>query len=142
MSKRETILLAAAKLFADRSYDAVGIRDIAVKAKANSSMISYYFGGKAGLLREIIHRFMELYMEMLNKTIEDSKDRQSFIDNMVRRTIESARSNSSRVIRPIRPLYSAIGMNSAGETGPMVGQSQRASASKPTQRREGTSMIG
>ena len=55
---------------------------------------------------------------------------------------ESARSSKSRVIRPIRPLYSAIGMNSAGDTWPMVGQFQRASASKPTQRREATSMIG
>ncbi len=105
MSKKETILLAAAKLFADHSYHAVGIRDIAVKAKANSSLISYYFGGKSGLLLEIIQRFIGLYLDALTKAIEESKDREEFIGNLVRRSIISARSNRRLYMVGLKELY-------------------------------------
>ena len=46
---KETLLSVAIELFAEYGYDKVSIRDIAEKAKANSSMISYYFGSKQNL---------------------------------------------------------------------------------------------
>ncbi len=51
---KERILRAAMELFASKSYEAVGIREIATRAGVNSSLISYYFGGKANLYKEIL----------------------------------------------------------------------------------------
>lgn len=48
---KETLLKAAKKLFARRGLSGTSIRDIADEAQINSSMISYYFGGKSGLYR-------------------------------------------------------------------------------------------
>jgi len=105
MSKKEDILLAGAKLFADRSFHAVGIRDIADRAKANSSMISYYYGGKCGLLLCIIQRFIDLYLDALTKAIEESPTRESFPANLARRLITSARSNRRMYMVGLKELY-------------------------------------
>lgn len=45
VSKREKILNAAEKLFADLGYKGTTTRAIAKKAKVNTAMLSYYFGG-------------------------------------------------------------------------------------------------
>lgn len=51
---RERIKIVALNLFANQGFETVSIRDIAQKAKINSSMISYYFEGKDNLLMELI----------------------------------------------------------------------------------------
>ncbi len=47
---RQAIIDAAIDLFAEKGYDATTTRDIAGAAALNISLISYYFGGKEGLL--------------------------------------------------------------------------------------------
>lgn len=106
MSKRMDILNTGAKLFAKRSYDAVGIRDIANRAHANSSMISYYFGGKQGLLIEIANNFIALYLHGLEAAVEESTTRAEFIDHMVRRTIANARTHRDIFLVGFKELYS------------------------------------
>ncbi len=51
---RATLLAAGAALFAERGYDGVPVWAIAKKAGVNPAMISYYFGGKHQLYREIV----------------------------------------------------------------------------------------
>jgi AcrR family transcriptional regulator len=46
---RTRLLEAAIICFAEKGFDATGIREIALKAKANSALVQYYFGGKTGL---------------------------------------------------------------------------------------------
>lgn len=53
---REKLLEVATELFAQKGYAAVSIRELAQKARANSAMISYYFGGKEGLYREVLEK--------------------------------------------------------------------------------------
>ncbi len=65
-SKR--ILDAAISLFAQKSYHAVGVREIANTANVNISMISYYFNGKMGILKAIINEFHDKYYEIIMKT--------------------------------------------------------------------------
>lgn len=55
----QRIISAAACLFAKKGYAAVGIREIADKAGVNLSMISYYYGGKAGLLKTLVEEYYE-----------------------------------------------------------------------------------
>ncbi len=54
---------AAIKLFADRGFDGTTTRDIAEASGLNISLISYYFGGKDGLL----HAALEYIESFINK---------------------------------------------------------------------------
>jgi len=57
------IIDVATELFAQKGYAAVGVREIAKDAEVNISMISYYFGGKVGLLKYIIEEFFVSFKE-------------------------------------------------------------------------------
>lgn len=54
-STRTRLLEAAVLCFAEKGFDATGIRDIAQRAKANSALVQYHFGGKTGLYAEALH---------------------------------------------------------------------------------------
>lgn len=54
---RKCILQAAAKLFSRMGLSKTSIRDIARESKLNISMVSYYFGGKEGLFKELMQSF-------------------------------------------------------------------------------------
>ena len=58
-SVRETLLKNAVTLFAQRGYNAVSLRDIAKAADANVGSLTYHFGSKANLLRDIYERHTE-----------------------------------------------------------------------------------
>ena len=47
---RERLIEVSKKLFAAHGYEGVSVRDIATEAGLNISLVSYYFGGKDGLL--------------------------------------------------------------------------------------------
>lgn len=51
---RKSILMVAAKLFARLGLDKCSTREIAKESHSNISLISYYFGGKEGLYKEVI----------------------------------------------------------------------------------------
>ncbi|MGC4376078.1 forespore capture DNA-binding protein RefZ [Fictibacillus sp. Mic-4] len=53
---------AAIELFTTKGYQGTAVRDIAKKAGVNVSLVSYYFGGKNGLLEELITSFYEGYL--------------------------------------------------------------------------------
>lgn len=56
---REALLIAAVKLFSSNGYNAVSLREIAKSAGANVGSLTYHFGSKAVLLREIYQRHTE-----------------------------------------------------------------------------------
>lgn len=70
---KQRILSAAARVFARKSYAAAGVREIAQEAGVNISMISYYFGGKEGVLKEIVNQTFARYEEMLKQCIDENK---------------------------------------------------------------------
>lgn len=53
---RETLLKNAAALFSRSGYNAVSLRDVAKAAGVNVGSVTYHFGTKANLLREIYAR--------------------------------------------------------------------------------------
>ncbi len=57
IDKKLKLLLSAKHLFATKGFEKTSIRDIANHAQVNSSMISYYFGGKSGLIPAIFDAF-------------------------------------------------------------------------------------
>src|ERR1700733_15759484 len=51
---RYRILKTAARLFAERGYEATSVRTLAAKAHVNQAAINYHFKTKEGLYREIL----------------------------------------------------------------------------------------
>jgi len=51
---RTRLLEAAIFCFAEHGFDGTGIREIAQRAKANSALVQYHFGGKTGLYTEAL----------------------------------------------------------------------------------------
>lgn len=51
---RRALLAAASACLAEKTADAIGIREIADRAGVNSALISYYFGNKEGLIAALI----------------------------------------------------------------------------------------
>jgi TetR/AcrR family transcriptional regulator, regulator of cefoperazone and chloramphenicol sensitivity len=63
------LLNAAARLFADRGFAKVTVRDICQKARANVAAVNYHFGGKDGLYRAVI----ETAIATMQKTTDEAR---------------------------------------------------------------------
>ena len=60
LDPKERIMVSAAKLFAQKGFAAVGVREIAKDANVNISMVSYYYNGKNELLKALIEKYFGL----------------------------------------------------------------------------------
>jgi AcrR family transcriptional regulator len=56
---RARLLNAAARLFAERGFAKVTVRDISKKARANVAAVNYHFGGKDGLYAAVMRKAIE-----------------------------------------------------------------------------------
>lgn len=54
---KKCLLQAAAKLFSKQGLEKTSTRDLAKESHANISLISYHFGGKEGLYKEVMREF-------------------------------------------------------------------------------------
>ena len=54
LETRQRLVEAAARLFAERGFSKVTVREICRTARANVAAINYHFGGKKGLYDEIV----------------------------------------------------------------------------------------
>lgn len=83
---KHCILKAATALFAKLGLDKCSTRAIAEKSKANISLISYYFGGKEGLYKEVMRSYALEVRQGASKISEESQrkelSRQSFTEDM------------------------------------------------------------
>ena len=66
---RARLLNAAARLFAERGFAKVTVRDICKKARANVAAVNYHFGGKDGLYQAV----MRMAMETMQATTEAAR---------------------------------------------------------------------
>jgi AcrR family transcriptional regulator len=56
-STKERILHTAARLFSERGFDNVSLRDITTAAGANIAAVNYHFGSKVSLLTEVFEEY-------------------------------------------------------------------------------------
>lgn len=96
MSK-EKIFKAAVSLFAKKGFAAVGVREIAMEAGVNISMISYYYGNKAGILNEIISRFHERYYKAITEAVDESKPAEECVRLLIRNIVDFAREDNALI---------------------------------------------
>ena len=78
------IVHGATELFSTQSFDAVSIKEIAARAGVNSAMISYYFGGKANLYKEVLSiqadAFLNTIIEIDKKNLPPLEKIKAFMD--------------------------------------------------------------
>ncbi|MEJ5287041.1 MAG: Transcriptional regulator, AcrR family [Candidatus Kapaibacterium sp.] len=85
---RERILEAAATLFSTKGYAAVGVREIAELANVNVAMISYYFSGKAGILKEIVLRYFDSIKAIYDKVLAENYPPETKLRKIVDELVE------------------------------------------------------
>ena len=68
---RERLLEAAKRLFAERGFKHVTVREICRAAQANVASVNYHFGDKLGLYREIVQSAIER-MRATNEAARDA----------------------------------------------------------------------
>jgi AcrR family transcriptional regulator len=69
LETRERLLRTGEKLFADRGFKRVTVREISRGARANVAAVNYHFGNKLGLYREV----MQVAIDALRATTEAAR---------------------------------------------------------------------
>jgi len=90
---KQRILDTATALFAQKGYSAIGVREIAAEAKVNIAMISYYFDGKAGILKEVIEDFHERYLKIIEEAYDDQRSPEECTRTIIGNIIAFVRKN-------------------------------------------------
>lgn len=72
-STKQKVVDAASLLFYQKGFDGTSVRDIAMKASVNVSLISYYFNGKQGLLEYAVTDYYETYLSLIEETLKNTE---------------------------------------------------------------------
>lgn len=89
---RANIIAATTRLFAEKGYNGVGVRELAGAAGVNLSMISYYFGGKEGLYAAILTEQFDT-LKRISELKEMDNDPMEKFELYVRATVSRYRQN-------------------------------------------------
>lgn len=107
-NSKQRIYKASVELFSRYGYTAVGVRDIAKKSSVNISMISYYYQGKIGILRNIIQTFFDKYIEQLSRLELRSSQNEDIIHTIISNIIAYIRSYTNEAIVVFTELHRDI----------------------------------
>lgn len=91
---RETLLDAAERLFAEKGYSGVGVRELAAAAGANLASIQYHFGSKRELYLATVTRAMERQggrgaFELLERRPDDASEAARLLVRFARRFLDA-----------------------------------------------------
>ena len=70
----ERVLEAAGRLFAEKGYDGVGMRQISEESGVKMSSIFYHFGSKSLLYEEVVENRYKAIVEMIRQAIKSLHD--------------------------------------------------------------------
>jgi TetR/AcrR family transcriptional regulator len=79
---RETLLLAAIRLFAEQGFDGTTTRDIVQATGLNISLISYYFGGKEGLMGACLEYIQERIRDGASPSLTPAVSAQDYVSRI------------------------------------------------------------
>jgi TetR/AcrR family transcriptional regulator, regulator of cefoperazone and chloramphenicol sensitivity len=85
---RERLLSTAERLFAERGFSKVTVREICRSARANVAAVNYHFSGKQGLYDEVVRT-------AINHAVHDGLDTRGRFGTSGRRTAGRSTSPSS-----------------------------------------------
>ena len=95
MTKKETIIESAIKLFGTKGFEGTSVREIAGDAGVNVAMINYYFGSKEKLFEKSVE-YKAAYLQGLFSELVINKELTAIekMDIVIDQTIERKFSNS------------------------------------------------
>jgi AcrR family transcriptional regulator len=91
---KKRILAAAISLFAQKGFAAVGVREIAAEAGVNIAMISYYFDGKVGILKDILEEFFRRYFMVFEGVDDENKAPEDCVRDLIHNIVHFVRENT------------------------------------------------
>lgn len=83
-STKDALIAAARQVFAEKGYEGATVKDIAERAGANISLVSYHFQGKENLFRTCVQEFGEARLAAVERVL---KPAESITDFRVRITL-------------------------------------------------------
>ncbi len=87
MNTRDQIIKSAWKLFSDKGFEGVSVRDVTNAAGVNLASVSYHFGSKAGLIQEVVKIAMnpgnKRRLELLDMYMKEYGDIESVPDEKI-----------------------------------------------------------
>lgn len=85
---RDRVLAEAARLFAERGFNKVTVREICIAAKANVASVNYHFGDKIGLYTEIVQQGLGAMGEEPRKPAESGGAPEARLGAFVKEMLE------------------------------------------------------
>jgi TetR/AcrR family transcriptional regulator, regulator of cefoperazone and chloramphenicol sensitivity len=74
LETRQRLIEASARLFAERGFSKVTVREICRRARANVAAVNYHFGGKQGLYDEIVSAAIRTMQQTTDEIREAGAD--------------------------------------------------------------------
>jgi AcrR family transcriptional regulator len=111
---KEKIIDAALELFYHQGFSGTTVREIAKEADVNVALISYYFGGKKGLLEQLMVQFYEGYfltIENEEETLAEASDHVSMRKRLLQ-VIEASFEYLFNSYKMTRFIYRELTMDS------------------------------
>jgi AcrR family transcriptional regulator len=112
------IIETATRLFAERGFDAVPLRDVAIEADVNGAAVNYHFGSKEELIREVYRRIFtslnELRLRALDHAEVAAKGKHLAVSDIVRALVgpivRFSHSEKNGGIYWVRLMFHAYGL--------------------------------
>ena len=92
---RERLLESATRLFAERGFARVSVRDICRDAGANGAAVNYHFGSKLGLYTEVVDRAIATMQNTSDATMQATGSAEDRLRHYVRAFMERLVSTGS-----------------------------------------------
>lgn len=90
---RKRIFDSAVKLFAERGYSSVSMREIADAAEVSKPMLYYYFKSKAGLCRALVEDGLDKMITEVNRIVAKSASVEERLRDLTRERYRAVREN-------------------------------------------------
>lgn len=108
---RRRIMDAAEQLFAERGFGTVSLREIVVRAGANTASAHYHFGSKESLIRHVFERRAPPVIDRINELLDEAaayKGQSDYLDRVVSAMItptirgQSLQEQGARIFNTLR----------------------------------------
>jgi AcrR family transcriptional regulator len=109
---RERILAAALQVFSEKGFHTATISDVTRTAQVSRGLITYYFPGKVDLIRELLARYLDQLVELVDVTGTPDQRLATIIDRFIAAiadTVPVQRVMLSTMIDPsTHPLFAEV----------------------------------